>query len=183
MAVMAAVASGWLLAPSAAAQEVRVRLLSADGAALRVQLVSSRDARVRVFARAPGRAVARARSVRLRARRARAVTLRLTPRGRRALSACPAPRLTLVAQRGRRARRTVARRTARLPGPNRCRRDPAGRDRVLFSADFGAGMFGPPTAPYPSDVDDAIAIAMALNATGLDVDGTEIERTTCRERV
>jgi len=175
LAVVTVAVLGAIVAPAATAQEVRVRLLGADAAALRVQVVSSQDARVRVFARAAGVAVARARSVRLRARRARTVALRLTPRGRRALSACPAPRLTLSAQRGRRARRTVARRTARPPEAGGCRRDGAGRDRVLFSADFGAGLFGPPTAPYPSDVDDAIAIAMALNARGLEVDGISVQ--------
>jgi pyrimidine-specific ribonucleoside hydrolase len=36
-------------------------------------------------------------------------------------------------------------------------------------------MVGPPTAPYPSDVDDAIAIAMALNARQLDVDAISVQ--------
>jgi len=51
----------------------------------------------------------------------------------------------------------------------------AGRERVLVSADMAAGLAGqPPDAPYPSDVDDGIAIALALNAEGLDVDGIAV---------
>jgi hypothetical protein len=174
--LLLAVLLGTATLPATAGAAVRVSLVQADGDAVKVRLASSTPARVRVFARGGPVPVARARSVRLRPGRARVVALRTTARGRRALGACSATPLTLVVQRGRRARRTVARRTATAPARTRCAdRGPGARQRVLFSADFGAGMLGPPTAPYPSDVDDAIAIAMALNARGLDVDGISVQ--------
>jgi len=195
--VAAAAALALALVPAAAADariQLRVLTPSANDAAaagvLRVAVRSPSSARVRLFARLGAVPVARARSARVRG--SRTVALRLTARGRERLLRCGTPaRVTVTAQRGRRARRTVARGGRTLPvrgcrtidpptgggaNPNRPAPPPApGPTRVLFSADVGAGLLSPPPVPFPSDVDDAVAIVMALNARGMDVDGISVQ--------
>nr|MBA2349690.1 nucleoside hydrolase [Solirubrobacterales bacterium] len=102
-------------------------------------------------------------------------------RGTARLRRCRSERLTIVVQRARAERRTVARSTRRLragcrPSAPPAAPAPAGPTRVLFSTDFTPGLFGPlPQTPYPSDVDDGVAVALALNAKALRVDGLAIQ--------
>jgi inosine-uridine nucleoside N-ribohydrolase len=51
-----------------------------------------------------------------------------------------------------------------------------GPRRVVISTDFTPGLVGPlPASPYPSDVDDGIAVAYALNSPQLRVDALAVQ--------
>ncbi len=158
-----------LLTPTAAAG-------LAEGG-LRVRVTTSRSLRTRVAIRVGRTWVVRGRVLRLVPGRAQALELPLTSRGRRALGTCGPREVVVELGRGR-GRRVVAR---RVLAPARSCAPPSdvlpdGRRRVLFSTDFTPGLVGPlPASPYPSDVDDGIAVALALNAKALRVDGLAIQ--------